>query len=90
MCQWKIKEVHKLSERVSVLDAARELGCGPQAVREHMKRGIWDLGEVIPPEKLGKKTWGYYIYRSKLDRILGKELKSETSPSARRAEGITY
>lgn len=79
-----------MSERVSVLDAARELGCGPQAVREHMKRGIWDLGEVIPPEKLGKKTWGYYIYRSKLDRILGKDTNNQTSPSATRAEDITY
>lgn len=80
-----------MSERVSVLDAARELGCGPQAVREHMKRGIWDLGEVIPPEKLGKKTWGYYIYRSKLDRILGKDSNNQPSPSVRQTDrSITY
>lgn len=69
--------MYEKSERVSLPEAARILGCNPQAVREHMKCGIWDLGEVIPPEKLGKKRWGYYIYRDKLEKLLGHE---KTSP----------
>lgn len=59
-------------ERVKIEDAAYELGCSKQALREHMKRGIWDLGIVVSPNKSGKKVWEYHIYRSKLDRHLGK------------------
>lgn len=61
------------SERVSLPEAARMLGCGPQVVREYMKAGLWDLGEVIPPNMRGKKTWAYYIYRDKLNKLLGRE-----------------
>lgn len=61
-----------MSEKVRLADAAAELGISQQSVREHMKRGIWDLGEVVPPSKSGKKTWEYHIYRTKLDRQLGK------------------
>ena len=31
-------------ERVSLLDAARELGMNPQGLREYMKRGLIDIG----------------------------------------------
>lgn len=62
-----------MCERVRLADAAKELGCSQQAVREHMKLGIWDLGEVIPPKRSKKKQYSYYIYRAKLDKILGKE-----------------
>lgn len=61
-----------MCERVSLANTAEELGCSKQAVREHMKRKIWDLGEVVSPAKSGKKVWGYHIYRQKLDRHLGK------------------
>ncbi len=60
-----------MCERVRLEDAAKELGCSQQAVREHMKRGIWDLGEVIPPKR-NKKHYTYFIFRAKLDKILGK------------------
>ena len=33
-----------MSARVPLNEAARELGVAPQSVREHMRRGIWDLG----------------------------------------------
>lgn len=66
------EEMKNLKERVSLPVAARELGCSPQAVREHMRAGLWDLGEVIPPEKRGKTTWAYYIFRPKLDVFLGR------------------
>lgn len=61
-----------MSERVRLEDAAKELGCSQQAVREHMKLGIWDLGEVISPKRSKKKQYSYYIYRAKLDKILGR------------------
>ena len=61
------------TERVATTQAAKELGVAPQAVRECMKLGIWDLGSVIPPIAKGRSTYRYYIFRSKLDRLLGKE-----------------
>lgn len=59
-------------ERVTVCDAAKELGCSPAALREHMKRGLWDLGVALPPQKTGKAVWEFHVYRTKLDRHLGK------------------
>ncbi len=56
--------------RVPLPEAAKLLGTSPQGVREHMKRGVWDLGSVIPPKKKGGH-WQYHIYRPKLDRLLG-------------------
>lgn len=62
-----------MSERVSLPAAALELGCSQQAVREHMKRGIWDLGSVVPVWKSkSRRKYSYHIYRHKLDRHLGK------------------
>lgn len=65
-----------MSQRVSVNDAAREIGCAPQALREHMKRGLWDLGEVVPPDKKSG-SYVYYIFRPKLDKFLGKEERNK-------------
>ena len=36
------------SNRVSVQQAAKELGMNPQGVREYMKRGLIDIGLVVP------------------------------------------
>lgn len=62
-----------MCERVRLADAAKELGCSRKAIREHMKLGIWDLGDVISPKRSKKKQYSYYIFREKLDRLLGKE-----------------
>lgn len=59
-----------MSERVTVEQAARELGLAPQGVREYMKRGLIDIGVVLPAVQGEKKR--YVIFRSKLDRFLGK------------------
>ncbi len=64
-----------MSERVNVKQAAAELGMSPQGVREYMKRGLIDLGVVLPNTK-GKGKLQYFIYRDKLDRVLGKEKMS--------------
>ena len=61
-----------MCERVTVRTAAKELGCSPQAVREHMKKGLWDLGNVFSPKQTGKSIWEYHIYRQKLDKHLGR------------------
>lgn len=65
-----------LCERVSIKQAAKELGMSPQAVREHMRRGLFDLGDYIPKDKTGKKTDEYHVYRPKLDKHLGKERRN--------------
>ena len=63
-----------MSERVSLKQAAAELGMSPQGVREYMKRGLIDIGVVLPNIK-GKGKRQYFIYRDKLDRVLGKNFK---------------
>lgn len=57
-------------ERIPLPEAAKILGCAPQAVREHMKRGLWDLGTVT---KLSPNRYQYHIYREKLNRMIGIE-----------------
>ena len=37
-----------MKEIFNAVEAAREIGCTAQKVRERMKRKLWDLGEVIP------------------------------------------
>lgn len=59
------------SERVSLVQAAKELGLAPQGLREYMKRGLIDVGTVVPDATRGK-TLRYLIYREKLDRYLGR------------------
>lgn len=59
------------TKRVSLKQAAKELGLAPQGVREYMKRGLIDIGSVLPSTMSGQ-TNRYLIYRDKLDRYLGK------------------
>ena len=61
-----------MCERVKVSDAAKELGMSKQAGREHMRRGLFDIGDYIPKEKTGKKQDEFHIYRPKLDKHIGK------------------
>ncbi len=60
------------TERVTVLQAAKELGVAPQAVRIQMQRGKLDIGMVMP--SIQGKGLRYWIYRNKLDKVLGKEV----------------
>lgn len=57
-------------ERVTVIQAAKELGVAPQAVRIQMQRGLLDIGEVMPGVQGSRMQ--YWIYRSKLNKVLGK------------------
>lgn len=66
-----------MCERVRIPDAAKELGMSEQAVREHMRRGLFDIGDFIPKEKTGKKQDTFYVYRPKLDKHLGRGREGE-------------
>ena len=59
------------SRRVPTDRAAAELGMSIQGMREYMKRGLIDIGEVLPAANGGKGN-RYHVYRDKLDRHLGK------------------
>lgn len=60
------------SERVTVRQAAAELGMSPQGVREHMKQNLFKIpiGEVTKTSS----QYTYHIYRRMLDKHLGKEM----------------
>ncbi len=59
-----------MSERVTVKQAAKELGLAPQGVRVQMARGELDIGRVVKSVSGNGKR--YLIYRDKLNRELGK------------------
>lgn len=59
------------SRRVPTKQAAAELGMSVQGMREYMKRGLIDIGEVLPAAN-GGECRRYHVYRDKLDRHLGK------------------
>lgn len=64
-----------MKEILTAAEAAREIGCTSQKVRERMKRSLWDLGEVIDKDKLGRVEKNEYnIHRHKLEKFIGREL----------------
>lgn len=64
-----------MKEILTAAEAAREIGCTPQKVRERMKRGLWDLGDVIDKNKLGRVEKNEYnIHRLKLEKFIGRKL----------------
>ncbi len=60
---------------VPLPEAARLLGINPQGLREHMKRGHLDVGLVLPGLKGKHKQ--YIVYKSKLEKVIGREIESE-------------
>ena len=76
---WKRERRVGMCERVRMPVAARELGMSVQAVREHMRSGLFDIGDYIPKEKTGKKQDEFHVYRPKLDRHLGR-IREEGQP----------
>lgn len=52
---------------MSTREAAKIIGCSQAEVRNRMRQGDWDLGDVIPPDrKKGRQNWKFYIYPEKL------------------------
>lgn len=70
------KEKLEECQRVSIEDAAREIGCHPQYLRVMMMKKKWNLGQVVSPQKKGGKHM-YFIFRKKLDEFLGIESGKE-------------
>ena len=61
-----------MSQRLTVREAADEIGCAPEYLRRQMRSGKWDLGSVIKPGK-GASIYQYFIFRGKLNKFLGIE-----------------
>lgn len=59
-----------MNQRVSVPEAAKEIGCDQNYLRQQMRRGEWDLGSYVRPGR-GKKKASYFVFRNKLDKFLG-------------------
>lgn len=72
----KLKEKAEKCQRVLVADAAKEIGCDPDFLRQMMKKNKWDLGTVVPPTRAGG-IYTYYIFRPKLDKFLGIEKREK-------------
>ena len=60
--------MEEMKQRVPLSEAAAILGVSPQSVREHMKRGVWDLGNIVT---ISPKRKQYHIYRAKLNKLIG-------------------
>ncbi len=77
-----------MSERVSVPQAAKELGMAPQAVRVRMKSGdLAGIGYIMPSIK-GNRT-EYFIYRNMLDAYMGKKLTTQEGGQQKSSQEAT-
>lgn len=65
-----------MSQRVTIKEAAEEIGCHPEYLRRQMKAGNWKLGEVVKPSK-GRNHYEYFIFRAKLDAFLYGERSNQ-------------
>lgn len=59
-----------MTHRVNIKVAADEIGCSVPYLRQQMRLGRWDLGDVVKPGRNGK-NYRYFIYRPKLDAKVG-------------------
>jgi transposase-like protein len=58
-------------QKVTVRDAAKELGIDPGTLRSWMKHNVIKIG--IADRKDGKERWSFTIYRSWLDKFKERE-----------------
>lgn len=65
-----------MAEIMKPPEVAKILGCSSQMVRERIRRGIWNFGECIPKKGNGGRD-EFNIYRSKLEKHIGRELRDE-------------
>jgi len=59
-----------MSERISLSEAARQMGISPQCLRIQMQRGLVDIGYVA--KSTTGNSYRYYIFREKLNKVIGK------------------
>lgn len=60
-----------MREILSAAETARVIGCGPQMVRERIKRGIWTFGNVVTAKQSGNRQASYEINKRDLANWLG-------------------
>ena len=71
-----------MNDILSVPVVARLLGMREQAIRELIKRGVWDCGSCY---KSGNRLV-YIIYRSRLERTIGRKITQEEIVRAERGK----
>lgn len=62
-----------MCETISVKEAAKLLGCTPQALRMRIRTGVWQFGECISGKRTGNSCDTFVIYRRKLYKHMGIE-----------------
>lgn len=60
-----------MTDRVTLLQASKELGMSQQSLREYLKRGLIDVGYAVP--SVTGNGFRYLIFRDKLDAYLGRK-----------------
>ena len=50
-----------MKDIINAKQAAKVIGCGPQMVRERIKRGIWTFGNVVTAKEAGRVQNSYEI-----------------------------
>jgi ribosomal protein L37AE/L43A len=71
-----------MNDILSVPVVARLLGMREQAIRELIKRGVWDCGSCY---KSGNRLV-YIIYRSRLEKTIGRRITQEEIVRAERGK----
>lgn len=56
----------RVYEILNVAQTARVIGCGPQKVRERIKREIWTFGSVVTAKQSGNTENSYGINKGAL------------------------
>lgn len=51
----------RVRDVLNAVQAAKVIGCGPQKVRERIKRGIWTWGTVVTAKEAGNLNNGYEV-----------------------------
>ena len=71
-----------MNDILSVPVVARLLGMREQAIRELIKRGVWDCGSCY---KSGNRLV-YIIYRSRIEKTIGRRITQEEIVRAERGK----
>ena len=64
-----------VTDRLTPRQAAKIMGVDVQFLNYQMDMGIWDLG--IVGESRNKKKRTHLIYRCKVEKIIGREIREE-------------
>ena len=60
------------NDRMSVNEAAKELGISAAVLMQGMRSGTINIGYALSPKQNKTTKWKYLIYRDKVDEFLGR------------------